>query len=82
LTAFLGGLPDDSEVARSSAKRKVAVQNALGKLIHGLFMLIFPRLIATPVIGRFQNAALAPMLITVGIKLAHAKGVFVQSHLR
>ncbi|MDG1279354.1 MAG: SulP family inorganic anion transporter [Algoriphagus sp.] len=72
LTAFLGGLPMISEVARSSANVNSGAKTRWANFFHGLFMLIFV-LVATPVIEMIPNAALAAMLITVGIKLAHPK---------
>lgn len=44
----------------------------MGQFFHGVFLLVFV-LIATPVIEMIPNAALAAMLISVGIKLAHPK---------
>lgn len=70
--AFLGGLPMISEVARSSANVTSGAKTRWANFFHGLFMLIFV-LVATPVIEMIPNAALAAMLITVGIKLAHPK---------
>jgi len=72
LVAFLGGLPMISEVARSSANVSSGARTRWANLFHGLFMLIFV-LLATPIIEMIPNAALAAMLITVGIKLAHPK---------
>lgn len=72
LSAFLGGLPMISEVARSSANVNQGAKTRWANFFHGLFILVFV-LIATPVIEMIPNAALAAMLITVGIKLAHPK---------
>ncbi|MFC3881494.1 SulP family inorganic anion transporter [Algoriphagus namhaensis] len=72
LAAFLGGLPMISEVARSSANVTSGAKTRWANFFHGLFMLIFV-LVATPLIEMIPNAALAAMLITVGIKLAHPK---------
>ncbi len=68
--AFLGGLPMISEVARSSANVSTGAQTRWANVFHGLFILVFV-LVATPVIEMIPNAALAAMLIAVGIKLAH-----------
>ncbi|WP_296700448.1 SulP family inorganic anion transporter [Algoriphagus sp.] len=70
--ALLGGLPMISEVARSSANVSSGAKTRWANFFHGFFMLIFV-LVATPVIEMIPNAALAAMLITVGIKLAHPK---------
>jgi len=70
--ALLGGLPMISEVARSSANVNAGAKTRWANFFHGSFMLVFV-LVATPVIEMIPNAALAAMLITVGIKLAHPK---------
>jgi len=71
-SAFLGGLPMISEVARSSANVNQGAKTRWANFFHGVFLLVFV-LVATPVIEMIPNAALAAMLITVGIKLAHPK---------
>ncbi len=72
LSALLGGLPMISEVARSSANVNSGAKTRWANFFHGFFILVFV-LVATPVIEMIPNAALAAMLITVGIKLAHPK---------
>ncbi|PZV81563.1 MFS superfamily sulfate permease-like transporter [Algoriphagus aquaeductus] len=72
LSAFLGGLPMISEVARSSANVNQGAKTRWANFFHGFFILVFV-LVATPVIEMIPNSALAAMLITVGIKLAHPK---------
>jgi len=71
-SAFLGGLPMISEVARSSANVNQGAKTRWANFFHGVFLLVFV-LVATPVIEMIPNAALAAMLISVGIKLAHPK---------
>jgi MFS superfamily sulfate permease-like transporter len=71
-SALLGGLPMISEVARSSANVNQGAKTRWSNFFHGVFLLGFV-LVATPVIEMIPNAALAAMLITVGIKLAHPK---------
>ncbi|MDN3203580.1 SulP family inorganic anion transporter [Algoriphagus sediminis] len=70
ICACLGGLPMISEVARSSANVSNGAQTRWANFFHGLFILVFV-LVAAPVIEMIPNAALAAMLIAVGIKLAH-----------
>jgi len=72
VSAFLGGLPMISEVARSSANVNQGAKTRWANFFHGVFLLVFV-LVATPVIEMIPNAALAAMLISVGIKLAHPK---------
>jgi MFS superfamily sulfate permease-like transporter len=72
VSALLGGLPMISEVARSSANVNNGAKTRWANFFHGFFILVFV-LVATPVIELIPNAALAAMLITVGIKLAHPK---------
>lgn len=72
VSALLGGLPMISEVARSSANVNQGAKTRWANFFHGFFLLVFV-LLATPVIEMIPNAALAAMLITVGIKLAHPK---------
>jgi MFS superfamily sulfate permease-like transporter len=59
-----------SEVARSSANISNGAQTRWANFFHGLFILMF-LLVATPLIEMIPNAALAAMLIAVGIRLAH-----------
>jgi MFS superfamily sulfate permease-like transporter len=61
-----------SEVARSSANVNNGAKTRWANFFHGLFILIFV-LLATHWIELIPNTALAAMLITVGIKLAHPK---------
>jgi MFS superfamily sulfate permease-like transporter len=70
--ALLGGMPMISEVARSSANVTSGAKTRWANFFHGFFILVFV-LVATPVIEMIPNAALAAMLITVGIKLTHPK---------
>jgi len=72
LTAFLGGLPMISEVARSSSNVNNGAQTRWANFFHGFFMLVFV-LLATRFIEMIPNTALAAMLITVGLKLAHPR---------
>lgn len=72
ITAILGGIPMISEVARSSANVNNGAKTHMANFFHGFFMLIFV-LVASKYIEMIPNAALAAMLIAVGIKLAHPK---------
>ncbi len=72
VSAFLGGLPMISEVARSSANVVNGAKTRWANFFHGLFILIFV-LFASRFIELIPNAALAAMLIYVGIRLTHPK---------
>jgi MFS superfamily sulfate permease-like transporter len=72
LSGLLGGLPMISEVARSSANVNNGGVTRWANFFHGVFLLLAV-LIAIPVIEMIPNAALAAMLIYVGVKLAHPR---------
>lgn len=72
ITAVLGGLPMISEVARSSANVNNGAKTRWANFFHGLFILTFV-LLGVSIIELIPNAALAAMLIAVGIKLTHPK---------
>ncbi|MBU3676880.1 MAG: DUF2490 domain-containing protein, partial [Chitinophagaceae bacterium] len=72
IASLFGGLPMISEVARSSANVNNGAQTRWANFFHGLFLLGFV-LLATPFIELIPNTALAAMLISVGIKLAHPR---------
>lgn len=72
LAALLGGLPMISEVARSSANVHNGAKTRWANFFHGFFILFF-LIAASGFIELIPNTALAAMLISVGIKLAHPK---------
>jgi MFS superfamily sulfate permease-like transporter len=72
IAAIFGGLPMISEVARSSANVTNGAKTSWANFFHGLFILIFV-LFAVRYIEMIPNAALAAMLISVGIRLTHPK---------
>jgi MFS superfamily sulfate permease-like transporter len=72
IAGVLGGYPMISEVARSSANIKNGAKTRWSNFFHGTFLLLFV-LLAFPILEMIPNAALAAMLIAVGINLAHPK---------
>ncbi len=66
----LGGLPMISEVARSTANVNQGATSQWSNIIHGLLIFLFA-VFAVQALELIPNSALAAMLITVGIKLAH-----------
>lgn len=72
VSAVLGGLPMIAEVARSSANVSNGAKTKWANFFHGVFILIFV-VLAVHLIEMIPNTALAAMLISVGIKLAHPK---------
>jgi MFS superfamily sulfate permease-like transporter len=69
---LLGGLPMISEVARSSANVNNGGRTRWANIFHGIIILAFV-LFASQFLELIPNCALAAMLISVGIKLAHPK---------
>jgi MFS superfamily sulfate permease-like transporter len=80
LAAFIGGMPMISEVARSSANVAVGAKTRWANFFHGMFLLIFG-LFAYQLLELIPNAALAAMLIAVGIKLAHPREFLHTYHI-
>lgn len=72
LAGILGGMPMISEVARSSNNVNNGAKTRWANFFHGFFILVFV-LFAVHLIEMIPNTALAAMLITVGIKLAHPR---------
>jgi MFS superfamily sulfate permease-like transporter len=72
LAGILGGLPMISEVARSSNNISNGAKTRWANFFHGFFILVFV-LFVSHLIELIPNTALAAMLITVGLKLAHPR---------
>jgi len=80
LAAVFGGIPMIAEVARSSSNVNNGAKTRWANFFHGFFILTFV-LLATPLIEKIPTAALAAMLISVGIKLAHPKEFIHTFHI-
>ncbi|WP_026994700.1 SulP family inorganic anion transporter [Flectobacillus major] len=80
IAALLGGIPMISEVARSSANVNNGARTRWANFFHGACLLMF-MLFLMPVIQMIPNAALAALLIGVGIKLAHPKEFIHALHI-
>jgi len=80
IASIFGGLPMISEVARSTANINSGAQTRWANFFHGFFLLAFI-LVATPLIELIPNAALAAMLIAVGLKLASPKEFIHMFHI-
>lgn len=80
VAGILGGLPMISEVARSSANVANGAKTRWANFFHGLSLLVFV-LLAVPLIELIPNAALAAMLIAVGIRLAHPREFMHTLHI-
>lgn len=72
LSACIGGLPMISEVVRSKANIEFGAKTAKSNFFHGFFMLIAVLLLSS-VLNLIPLAALAALLVFVGIKLASPK---------
>ena len=69
VSGFLGGLPVTQVIVRSSANIQNGGKSRLSAFVHG-WLLLFSVLLLTDVIGYIPLAALAAVLIVVGLKLA------------
>ncbi|MDG1158496.1 MAG: SulP family inorganic anion transporter [Flavobacteriales bacterium] len=74
IAALFGGLPMISEIARSSANVNQGAKSTWANFWHGAVLLLFV-LLAYPLLEMIPNAALAAMLIAVGLRLVNPKGL-------
>jgi len=72
IAGILGGLPMISEVARSSSNVSNGAKTRWANFFHGLVILVF-LIFAVSFSDMIPKAALAALLIGVGIKLAHPR---------
>lgn len=74
LSGALGGLPITGVIVRSSANIASGARSRWSAVLHGVWMLVFVALFAG-FLGRIPLAALAALLVHVGIKLVKIKEV-------
>lgn len=72
VSSFIGGLPMISEIVRSKANMDYGAVSIKANFFHGMFMFIAALLLPN-VMNYIPLAALAALLIAVGIKLASPK---------
>lgn len=72
LSGLIGGLPITSVIVRSSANVQAGGQTRLAAVVHGVLILVGVLFLA-PLLNRVPLAALAVVLIFVGIKLTTPK---------
>lgn len=72
VSSFIGGMPMISEIVRSKANMDYGAVSVKANFFHGMFMLIAALLLPS-VMNFIPLAALAALLIAVGIKLASPK---------
>jgi len=80
LASILGGLPMIAEVARSTNNVNNGATTKWANVFHGAFLLIF-MLACMPIVQLLPKAALAALLIGVGIKLAHPREFMHMLHI-
>ena len=72
LSGLLGGLPVTSVIVRSSANVQAGAQTRMAAVVHGVLLLVGVLFFA-PLLNRVPLAALAIVLIFVGLKLTAPK---------
>lgn len=74
LSGLLGGLPITGVIVRSSANIAAGARTKWSAVLHGVWMAVFV-LLFTGVLARVPMAALAALLVHVGVKLVKIKEI-------
>jgi carbonic anhydrase len=72
ISGLLGGLPVTGVIVRSSANISAGARSRLSSILHGVWLLLFV-LLFSGVLARVPMAALAALLVHVGINLVKLK---------
>ena len=70
LSGLLGGLPVTGVIVRSAANIAAGAKTNVSAILHGVWIILFV-LVATPQLNRIPLAALAGLLIHVGVRLVN-----------
>jgi carbonic anhydrase len=74
VSGLLGGLPVTGVIVRSSANINAGAQSRLSSILHGVWVLVFVLLLGS-LLESIPLAALAGLLVHVGVKLVDAKQI-------
>lgn len=74
VSGLLGGLPVTGVIVRSSANISAGAKTKLSAILHGVWILVFV-VAAAPLLNLMPKAALAGLLIHVGVKLVKLKDI-------
>jgi carbonic anhydrase len=74
LSGLMGGLPITGVIVRSSANIAAGARSRLSAILHGVWMLVFV-LLFTGLLAKVPMAALAALLVHVGVNLVKIKEI-------
>jgi carbonic anhydrase len=79
ISGLLGGLPVTGVIVRSSANVSAGAQTRLSAILHGIWIILFVALLGS-MIERIPLAALAGLLVHVGIRLVNPQHIREMIH--